>query len=92
MVLKDRMKTTRKEEERICEGQARFGPNRTCVDLIYQVNIKNILQSRKDTGLPTYQVPGIVYFQIYKRLLIKYGGMGCEKRCGRLGSEERCGV
>lgn len=39
------------KEENINEGQAGFGPNRTCIGLSYTLGY--IIQERKDTGLKT---------------------------------------
>ena len=40
------------KEDNICEGQAGFRPNRSCVDHMYTLD--KIIQGRKDEGLPLY--------------------------------------
>ena len=40
------------KEDQISEGQAGFGPNRSCVDHVYTLG--KITRGRKDAGLTTY--------------------------------------
>ena len=51
MILNDIIGTMMEKEDSISEGQAGFGPNRSCVDHVYTLG--KIIQGRKDAGLTT---------------------------------------
>ena len=50
-ILNDRMGTMMEKEEKVSEGQARFRPNRSCVDHAYTLG--KIIHSREDAGRTT---------------------------------------
>lgn len=60
-------------------------PNRNCVDHAYTIG--KIIQVREDAGLATH-----CSFLDAQTSMAQYGGKGFGESCGKLGSEERCGV
>ena len=58
--LNDRMGTMMEEEDKKSDGQAGFGPNRSCVDHVYTLGNTGIILGRKDAGLRTYCIFGDV--------------------------------
>ena len=81
-ISNDRMGTMMKEEEYVCEGQAWFRPNRSCVDRTY--TLRNTIQSRKDAGITAY----CLFLDIQKAYDTGWRNGLRKKRCGKLCSEE----
>ena len=51
-ILNDKMEAMMEKEEKICEGQAGFRRNRSCVDHVYTLG--QIIQGWKDAVRTTY--------------------------------------
>ena len=76
------------KEGNICEGQAGFRPNRSCVGHVYTLD--KITQGRKDAGLATYLVlyiskcTGGLRHSREKRIVEKNMGIGIRGRMWRM--------
>ena len=85
-ILNDRMgiMLVLEKDKKVSEERAGFRSNSTCVDHVHTLG--KLIQGRKDAGLTTYcTFPDVqkAYGTVWRSRLWK--------RCGKLGSEERCG-
>ena len=84
------MGTSLEKDEKISERPAGFTPNRSRVDHVVYTwyTLGKIIQGRKDARLTRH-----CFFLdvMYGRPMTQYGGKGSGKKCGKLGSEGRCG-
>lgn len=78
------MEITFEKGKNIRQEKEVLSPNCTCVDHVYTLGM--IIEGMNNAGLTTY-----CWFLDVKKAYDEYGVMGCWKRCGKLGRQERHG-
>ena len=71
------------KEDKICEGQAGFRPDRSCLDHVYTLG--NIIQGWKDAGLTTY----CLFLDVQKAYDTVYGEMDCGQKLSEINRNQR---